>query len=61
MAQDYQDLWTHVTNTADEAQAAQILAKILADKEGRDFISRLDKKNVESCIEILDNVSHDLP
>jgi len=60
MAQDYQDLWTHVTNTDDEAQAAQILAKILADKEGRDFISRLDKENVESCIKILDNVSHDL-
>jgi len=60
MAQDYQHLWKGVTNTTNEAQAVWTLAKILADKEGRAFISRLHKKAVELCVEILDNVSRDL-
>ena len=38
----------------------QTLAEILADKEGGVFISRLDSKDAELCIEILDCVSHHL-
>jgi len=58
MAQVYQYLWKGVTSATDETQAVQTLAKILADKEGRAFISHLDRKDAEFCVEILDNVSH---
>jgi len=60
MTKDYQQLWEDVTTTTDEAQTVWALAKILADSEGRGFISRLDNEDAGSCIEILDNVSRDL-
>ena len=59
MAQDYQHLWKTVASATDETQAAQTLAKILADKQGRAFISRLERNDVELCVEILDMVSRD--
>ena len=60
MTKNYEELWRSVTNAANAAQAAQTLGEILADKEGRVFISRLGSKDAELCIEILDDVSHDL-
>ena len=49
-----------VANPTDEAQAVRSLAGILRDKEGKVFISRLDRKDAELCIEILGNVGPDL-
>jgi len=60
MTKDYKQLWKDVTHAIDEVQAVQTLAEILADKEGGVFISRLDSKDAELCIEILDCVSCDL-
>lgn len=60
MAKDYQRLWVSATNATDGAQAAQTLAEILADKDGKVFVLRLDSKDVELCIEMLANVSFDL-
>ena len=60
MAKNYQRLWNEVTHAIDEAKSVRILAEILVDKEGRTFISRLDRKDAELCIEILDYVSRDL-
>ena len=57
MAKGYQQLWEDVANATDEAKAVRTLAGILADKEGRIFISRLERKDAELCIEILDHVS----
>ena len=44
----------------DESKAVRTLADILADREGRTFVSRLERKDVGLCIEILDRVSHNL-
>ena len=60
MAKNYQPLWEGVTSAEDEAGAIRILAEILADKEGRGFISRLERKDAKLCIELLDHVSRDL-
>ena len=60
MAKGYQQLWKDVTNATDEAKAVRTLAGILANKEGRTFISRLGRKDGELCIEILDRVGCDL-
>ena len=60
MAKDYQRLWEHVTSATDEAKAVRTLAEILADRDGGTFISRLERKHAELCIEILDHVSRDL-
>jgi len=60
MATDYRRLWMDVANPTDEAQAVRTLAEILRDKEGKVFISRLDRKDAELCIEILGNVGPDL-
>jgi len=57
MGKDYQRLWVVATNAIDGAQAAQTLAEILADKDGKVFILRLDGKDAELCIEMLGNVS----
>jgi len=57
MAKDYQQLWEDATATTGEAHTVWALAGILADKDGRLFISSLDSKDAVSCIEILDNVS----
>ena len=60
MTKDYQQIWKDITNNPnDEAKAIRTLAEILTDKEGRDFISHLDRKDAELCIEILDQVSRD--
>jgi hypothetical protein len=60
MSKDYGRLWKSVTNTTDEGKAVRILAEILLDKEGRVFISNLEHKEAELCIEILDHVSSDV-
>ena len=60
MAKDYQRLWKDVTNAKSEAQCVRILAEILADQEGRRFVSYLGREDAELCIEILDRVSRDL-
>ena len=60
MPKNYQRLWKEVTSAIDEAKSVRILAEILVDKEGRAFISRLERKDAELCIEILDRVSRDL-
>ncbi|KAF9785122.1 kinase-like domain-containing protein [Thelephora terrestris] len=62
MSKDYQQLWRDVTSASDEARAVRVLAEILADKEGRTFISTLEGEDAELCIEILDRgiVKHKL-
>ena len=60
MAKDYQRLWKEVASAIDETKSVRILAEILADKEGRAFISRLERRDAELCIEILDHVCRDL-
>ena len=60
MVKDYPRLWKHVTDATDESKAVRTLAEILVDKEGRALISRLERKEAELCIEVLDRVSHDL-
>jgi len=59
MANDYQRLWEVATNATDPALAIRSLAEILADKDGRAFVSRLDSGDAELCVEILADVSHD--
>ena len=59
MPKDYQRLWKDVTDTKDEGKAVRTLAEILVDKEGRSFISNLERKDAKLCIEILDQVSPD--
>jgi len=56
MAKDYQRLWKEVTSAIDEAEAVRSLAQILAEKEGRVFVSHLEREDAELCIEILDHV-----
>jgi len=60
MPKDFHWLWERAINDTDGAGAVRALAEILADKEGRGFISCLDREQAESCIMILDHVSHDL-
>jgi len=60
MIKDHRLLWEAAANATDTAQAVQILAESLVDKEGRVFISRLGSEDAEPCIEILDNVSYNL-
>jgi len=59
MAKDYRQLWEVAAGANNEAQAVQTLSNILADEEGRAFISGLDSERAESCVKILDNVSRD--
>ena len=62
MAKNYRQLWEEVTtsSTIDEVKAIRTLAGVLADKEGRVCISKLDRTDAELCIEILDHVRRDL-
>jgi hypothetical protein len=60
MAKDYHRLWKGITNANNEAKAVRTLTEILSDKEGKGFISNLERRDAELCIEILDRVSHDL-
>lgn len=57
MSEDYQQLLVEATTATDRAESIRTLVKILADDGGKDFISRLDRKDGELCIEILDQVS----
>ena len=59
MAKHYGRLWKDVTSATDEGKAVRTLAEILVDGEGRTFISNLEHKDAELCIEILDHVSRD--
>ena len=65
MATNYQRLREDVTRTVDEAQAIQTLAEILADKNSRVFVPRLERESAELCIGTLDRVvsrdPHPLP
>jgi len=60
MDQHYQQLWKEIAEAESGAEAVRTLAEILADKEGRIFILRLERKNAKLCIEVLDRVSCDL-
>ena len=60
MPKDYYWLWERATNNTDGAEAVRVLTEILADKDGRSFISSLGRDQAESCIRILDHVSRDL-
>ena len=60
MAKDFQRLWKDVTGAEDEAAAVRALAEILVQKDGRAFVSRLENKYTDFCIDLLDRVSHDL-
>ena len=57
MSKDCERLWKKVMKANDEGNAIQILLEILSDKEGRDFITNLEKEDAKFCIEILDDVS----
>lgn len=60
MAKDPQRLWEDVANKANEAGAVWAMVEILADKEGRGFVSQLGRKEAEICIGVLDYVSREL-
>lgn len=60
MAKDYGRIWNDITNTVDKTKAVRTLADVLADKEGRTFLLRLEREDAEFCVEILDRVSHNL-
>ena len=57
MGKDYQQLWVAATNATDGGQATHTMAEILADTDGKVFLLRLDSNDVESCIEMLGDVS----
>jgi len=44
-------------SATDKAQAIHTLSSVLIEREGRVFVSGLDDKDAELCVEILDNVS----
>ena len=48
-----------MASTSDEGKAVRTLSQIVLDKEGRTFVSNLERNDAELCIEILDRVSHD--
>lgn len=56
-AKDYHRLWKRVTGAADGTGAIRALAEIVADSDGRSFISGLGDEDVVFCIEALDYVS----
>jgi len=59
IAENYQPLWEDVTSTNDEGEAVRTLAGIVLNREGRAFVSNLERDDAELCIEILDCVSRD--
>ena len=59
MAKNFQKLWQDLTSLTDETMAIRALANILVDREGRAFVSSLDRTSAEYCIDILDRVSSD--
>lgn len=58
MVKDYRRLWEDITvsGKSDEAKAVQTLTEIVVEKEGRAFISSLDRVQAELCIEMLNCV-----
>jgi len=60
MVQNYQQLWKEIAEADSGTKAVRTLAEILADKEGRTFISHLERNDAELCIEVLDRVSRDV-
>lgn len=61
MSEDYQLLLVKATTATNRTESIGILAKILANDSGKNFVSHLDRKDGESCIEILDHVSATQP
>ena len=57
MARDFERMWKDIASPNDEARAVRALAEILTEKEGRTFISSLERDDAEVCIDVLDNVS----
>lgn len=55
MSEAYQKLLAEATSATDETESIRILAKILVDEGGKDFVSSLDPKDGETCIKILDH------
>ena len=51
------ELWGRVITTINTTEQVTILASILANQEGRWFVSNLARKEAELCIEILAQVS----
>jgi len=60
MAKNYQQRLERIANPTDEAEAVRVMAEILVSTEGRGFISRLERKDAELSIGILDRVSCEL-
>jgi len=58
MTRNYEQLWKGITDKTDKTEAAEGLAKIVADNAGRDFILGSEYEEAELCVEILDHVSH---
>jgi len=58
MARDYRQLWEGVvvSGQSDEAKADRTLTEIVMEKEGRAFISDLDRAQAGLCIEMLSRV-----
>ena len=59
MVKDCRWLWQDVASASNRGEAVRTLAEILPDKEGRTFISNLERADAGLCIEILDLVSRD--
>ena len=57
MAENYRQLLAQAISASDKAESVKILAKILAGEGGKGFISRLNRKDGEQCMEILDQAS----
>ena len=58
MSEDYRQLLAQATGASDQTESVEILAKILAGEGGKKFILwQLNRKEVEWCMEILDQVS----
>ena len=57
MARNCQRLWRDVLSTPKGANAVRTLAEILTDKEGKTFISHLEREDAVLCIEVLNRVS----
>ena len=57
MSEGYRRLLAKATRATDEADSVGILARILADEGGKGYILGVDRRDAESCIEILDHVS----
>jgi hypothetical protein len=57
VVKDSKKLWKSFAKATNEGKVVQILAEILSDEDGGEFISDLERTDAELCIEILTNVS----